>query len=214
MFVKEVLTVLLLSRFGHTVFSDTVPPWSCTTNSPFLSNTSLNPRTNHSPLLHENYGSLIGDGFSGAVRLFHSPTEGDPVAVKTYGEPYPDESEENYISVIKQEYSIAERLWHRNIIATYDLYTDGTNWHQIMEYCPLELQQVVESRKLQQNEIDCIFRGTVDGVAYMHSMGVAHLDLKLTNIMLTSDGTPKIIDFGSAVSLHSPRNPSMALSEG
>ena len=83
-----------------------------------------------------------------------------------------------------------------------------------MGYCPSELQQVVESSKLQQNEIDCIFKGVVEGVAYMHSIGVAHLDLKLTNIMLTLDGTPKIIDFGSAVSFHSQKSPSMTLTEG
>lgn len=83
-----------------------------------------------------------------------------------------------------------------------------------MEYCPFELQQVVESCKLQQNEVDWIFREIVEGVAYMHGIGVAHLDLKLTNVMLATDGTPKIIDFGSSVSFHSQRNSPTTLTEG
>lgn len=51
---------------------------------------------------------------------------------------------------------------------------------------------------MPQNEIDCIFKGIVEGVGYMHSNSIAHLDLKLSNIMLSLGGSPKIIDFGSA----------------
>ena len=37
------------------------------------------------------------------------------------------------------------------------------------------------------------------GVHHCHSRGVAHRDLKLENVLIASDGTCKLCDFGSAV---------------
>lgn len=188
-----------MSQFGHTFFSDTVPPWSCVQPHFVLPNTCLNPSVNLSPLVHENSGSWVGEGLSGGVRVFFSSASDRSVAVKTYREPLENESEEKYVSVIQHEYSIAKRLQHPNIVVAYDLYTDGIDWHQIMEYCPFQLQEEVKSRKMSQNEVDCVFKGIVEGVEYMHNNMIAHLDLKLSNIMLSLNGSPKIIDFGSAV---------------
>lgn len=46
---------------------------------------------------------------------------------------------------------------------------------------------------------DKIKKGIVNGVKYMHSIAIIHMDLKPMNILLTSDGTPKIIDFGFSI---------------
>lgn len=194
----KVLAFFLMSQLGYAFFSDAVPPWSCVQTDSALYSTCLNPRVNPSPLVHENSGSWIGDGFSSLVRVFFSANDRS-VAVKTFGEPLENESDDDYVSVIQQEYSIAKRLQHPNIVATYDLYTDGMNWHQIMEYYPIQLPELVHSHELSQHEVDCIFKGIVEGVGYMHNNGIAHLDLKLSNVMLSLNGSPKIIDFGSAV---------------
>lgn len=42
------------------------------------------------------------------------------------------------------------------------------------------------------------FRQLIEGVEYLHSHGIAHLDLKLENLMLSADFTLKIIDFDQA----------------
>lgn len=212
--LAKVLAILLMSQSGHTFFSDAVPPWSCIQTESVLFNTCLNPGVNTSPLVHENSGSWIGYGFSGAVRVFSLFPNESLVAVKTYNEPLENESEDDYVSVIQHEYSIAERLQHPNVVTTYDLYTDGVDWHLIMEYCPVQLQEVVKSRKMSQNEVNCIFKGIVEGVGYMHDNSVAHLDLKLSNIMLSLDGSPKIIDFGSAVLFETPNKSSPAVIQG
>jgi serine/threonine protein kinase len=44
----------------------------------------------------------------------------------------------------------------------------------------------------------------VEGVKYLHELGIIHRDLKLENIMMSSnneDAIPKIVDFGLATSL-------------
>ena len=39
-------------------------------------------------------------------------------------------------------------------------------------------------------------RMILDGVEYMHSKHICHMDLKLDNTMLTPNGTLKLVDFG------------------
>ena len=43
-----------------------------------------------------------------------------------------------------------------------------------------------------------LFRQAVEGLRFMHQTGVAHLDIKLENIMIKDDGTLIFIDFGLA----------------
>ena len=43
-----------------------------------------------------------------------------------------------------------------------------------------------------------IFRGIIRGLTYMHSQGIAHLDLDVYNIAIDKENTPRILDFGSS----------------
>ena len=47
-------------------------------------------------------------------------------------------------------------------------------------------------------QVQKIFRQVIAGVAHMHSKGMAHRDLKLDNILVSSDDKVKLIDFGFA----------------
>ena len=73
-----------------------------------------------------------------------------------------------------------------------------------MEYAPYDLFSVVMSGKMSRPEIYCVFRQIVDGVNYLHSMGLAHRDLKLDNCVMTPDHIVKLIDFGTATVFHYP----------
>jgi len=75
---------------------------------------------------------------------------------------------------------------------------------QIMEYAPYDLFSVVMSGKMNRPEIYCVFRQIIDGVNYLHSMGLAHRDLKLDNCVMTTDNIVKLIDFGTATVFHYP----------
>ena len=73
-----------------------------------------------------------------------------------------------------------------------------------MEYAPYDLFSVVMSGKMSRPEIYCVFKQIIDGVNYLHEMGLAHRDLKLDNCVMTSDNIVKLIDFGTATVFHYP----------
>jgi len=73
-----------------------------------------------------------------------------------------------------------------------------------MEYAPYDLFSVVMSQKMCRPEIYCVFRQICEGVDYLHSIGLAHRDLKLDNCVMTTSNVVKLIDFGTATVFHYP----------
>uniref|UniRef100_A0ACD5W3H2 Uncharacterized protein n=1 Tax=Avena sativa TaxID=4498 RepID=A0ACD5W3H2_AVESA len=68
----------------------------------------------------------------------------------------------------------------------------------VEEYMPNgTLSEVVDgsSQQLDWSTVFRIIRGIAEGVAYIHTKGAVHLDLKPANILLDSDMNPKICDF-------------------
>jgi serine/threonine protein kinase len=66
-------------------------------------------------------------------------------------------------------------------------YVDGV---PIKDYCA--------NRRLDLPEILQVFYRVCSAVAYAHRNLIVHRDLKPTNILVTNDGTPRLIDFGIA----------------
>lgn len=197
---QSFIVMLLLLDCINAFFTDTVPPWSCSTFRPIPLNTCLSHAVHSSPLLQHSSGTLLGHGFSGAVHSFPAFGSHPALAVKTFASQNPGEDTDTYLSPILNEYNLASLLSHHpGIIKTYDLFTDGQHWHQSMEYAPFRLQDLVTGGKLSKDEVDCVFAEIFDVVNYMHGLGVAHLDLKMSNVMVGEDGRVRVIDFGSAV---------------
>lgn len=120
-------------------------------------------------------------------------------AVKQFRPRRTGESEREYEKKVRAEFSVGACLKHVNVIETVDIVCDHGHYYEVMEYAPYDLFAVVMSAKMLRPEVYCVFRQICDGVAYLHSLGLAHRDLKLDNCVLTKGDVVKLIDFGTAV---------------
>ncbi|EGV62290.1 Pkinase-domain-containing protein [Yamadazyma tenuis ATCC 10573] len=180
------------------------------TSSQLLHHASQSSAGNHgkapftddeSPLV-QKYGKIgkeLGSGAGGSVKLIIRPSDSKTFAVKEFRPRRNTESLKDYTRKCTAEYCIGSTLKHPNIIKTIDIIHENNRYYEIMEYAPIDFFAVVMSGEMSRQEINCCLKQIIEGVAYLHSLGLAHRDLKLDNCVLTEDGILKIIDFGSAV---------------
>ncbi|GJE90849.1 Pkinase-domain-containing protein [Phanerochaete sordida] len=175
--------------------------------SPSLSVPSLSSATQvHLSKKYGKWGRVLGSGAGGTVRLIKASAKhgGTIYAVKEFRPKRQGESEREYQKKVTAEFCVGSTLKHKNIIETVDIVSDHGHYYEVMEYAPYDLFSVVMSGKMTRPEIYCVFRQICDGVEYLHSLGLAHRDLKLDNCVMTSDNIVKLIDFGTATVFHYP----------
>jgi serine/threonine protein kinase/tetratricopeptide (TPR) repeat protein len=103
----------------------------------------------------------------------------------------------------RHERQILANLNHPNIATLLDGGTtdDGLPYF-VMEYVDgLPIDEFCDSKRLTLVERLRMFQGVCDAVQYAHANRVVHRDLKPSNILVTSSGTPKLLDFGIAKAL-------------
>lgn len=105
-------------------------------------------------------------------------------------------------NLIQTEISIHSRMKHKNIAEFYRLIEDHKRLFIVMQLCGTQTLnhfcRQFNGKKLNEEQAYAVFSQIARGVKYMHDMGVAHRDLKLTNILIDEEYTVKIIDFGFA----------------
>lgn len=143
-------------------------------------------------------GRVLGSGAGGKVRLMKRHEDGVIFAVKEFRERYSYETPKEYVKRLTAEFCVGSTLHHGNVIETLDILQEKERWYQVMEYGPYDLFAIVMTGKMSRPEITCCFLQILNGVTYLHSMGLAHRDLKLDNVVVSDRGIMKIIDFGSS----------------
>lgn len=144
------------------------------------------------------FGKMLGSGAGGSVRLMRRSNDGVTFAVKEFRARHSYETEREYAKKVTAEFCIGSTLHHGNIIETLDIIHERGKWYEVMEYCPYDLFATVMTGKMSREEVACAFAQILSGVTFLHSMGLAHRDLKLDNVVINEHGILKIIDFGSA----------------
>ena len=141
-------------------------------------------------------GKVIGKGAFGKVNLAIHRLTGKFVALKSIHKTFMND-ESSYKKVM-QEYNILKRARHQNIVRLYESFETETHIVYVMEVCGGGdlLTFVRRRRKLKEDNAKFIFRQIIQGIQYVHTKGVLHRDIKMDNILLTSEGDVKICDFG------------------
>ena len=160
-------------------------------------------------ILAQKYGKLgktLGAGAGGSVKILVRPSDNAIFAVKEFRPRKTSESIKEYAKKCTAEFLVGSSLHHPNVVQTMDVFSDSkqNKYFEVMEYLPVDFFAVVMTGKMSRGEINCCFKQICAGVHYLHSMGLAHRDLKLDNCCMNDQGILKLIDFGSAVIFRYP----------
>jgi serine/threonine protein kinase len=107
---------------------------------------------------------------------------------------------QHLLSRFRNERQTLAQLDHPNIVKLLD----GGSTQEglpflVMDYvegCPID--DYCDQHKLCIDDRLQVFTKVCEAVQYAHQHGVVHRDLKPANILVTADGTPKLLDFGIA----------------
>ncbi|CBZ25395.1 putative protein kinase [Leishmania mexicana MHOM/GT/2001/U1103] len=106
---------------------------------------------------------------------------------------------------VLQEYTVLTELSHPNIVRVVAFMVMKETARIYMEWMPSgSLQDVLRHHPrgvLREGVVRRYARDVVSGLAYLHSRGVIHRDVKPANMLLSSDGTVKLTDFGTSLVL-------------
>lgn len=100
----------------------------------------------------------------------------------------------------RREVQAAAQLSHPNIVTSHDAEQTGDLHFLVMEFVEgTDLAKVVQQRAPLSVETVCDWIAqAATGLQHAHDCGLVHRDVKPHNLMVTSDGTVKILDFGLA----------------
>ncbi|KAJ7398057.1 Myosin-IIIb [Pitangus sulphuratus] len=153
----------------------------------------------------------IGKGTYGKVYKVANKKDGSLAAVKIL-DPVSDVDEE-----IEAEYNILQFLPnHPNVVRFYgmfykaDQYVGGQLW-LVLELCNGgSVTELVKGllkcgRRLDEAIISYILYGALLGLQHLHNNRIIHRDVKGNNILLTTEGGVKLVDFGVSAQLTSTR---------
>uniref|UniRef100_A0A452TMW6 Mitogen-activated protein kinase kinase kinase kinase n=1 Tax=Ursus maritimus TaxID=29073 RepID=A0A452TMW6_URSMA len=106
-------------------------------------------------------------------------------------------------SLIQQEIFMVKECKHCNIVAYFGSYLSREKLWICMEYCGGgSLQDIYHvTGPLSELQIAYVCRETLQGLAYLHTKGKMHRDIKGANILLTDHGDVKLADFGVAAKI-------------
>ena len=157
----------------------------------------------------DRHGYFYGDykvlyviGAGTFARVYRAEKKGDNsgevYAVKVLRKRFRDEVKE--LEQFLREGSMGLKLRHPHIVSIVDVVPDVRNPLLVMEFVEGQnLRELVRIRgKLPADLALRLMYEISSGLAYAASLGIAHRDLKLSNVLISTEGKAKLVDFGLA----------------
>ena len=142
---------------------------------------------------------LVGAGsFARVYRAVHRET-GEIVAVKVLRKRY-SEKPSDYKPFVR-EGLLGKSLDHPNIVHIMDVFSDKQVHFIVMEFVEgRNLQQFLKIRqKVDQADALRLMIDITSGLQHAFERTMTHRDLKVSNVLVASNGMAKLVDFGLAV---------------
>ena len=152
-------------------------------------------------LVVNNYIILhsLGKGSYGEVRLSRKKDSNELYAVKIVNKRKNASNALTYNDDIKTEVAIMKKLKHENCVSLYEVMDDPKvkKLYLVMEYMQGgDLMQIMGGKAMKEQDIWDITVQLIRGIRYLHQNNIIHGDLKPQNLLVSSNGTIKIGDFG------------------
>ncbi|MDW8223636.1 MAG: serine/threonine-protein kinase [Gemmatales bacterium] len=142
----------------------------------------------------------IAAGTFGRVFRAEDPNNGQAVAIKVLRRRWTEDK--NVVELFIREACLGMSLKHPNIVQTLMVDHDkATDQHfMVMEFVEGgNLRDMLTIRKrFDVAETLRLLEDMASGLAYAFSRGITHRDLKPSNVLLSAQGTAKLVDFGLA----------------
>ncbi|XP_007908878.1 serine/threonine-protein kinase PLK4 isoform X2 [Callorhinchus milii] len=149
--------------------------------------------------------TLLGKGSFACVYKAKSVSTGVEVAIKMIDKKIMHKV--GMVQRIRNEVEIHCQLKHPSILELYNYFEDNNYVYLVLEMCHNgEMSRYLKNRKaaFSEDESRHLMHQIVTGMLYLHSHGILHRDLTLSNLLLTGDMNVKIADFGLAAQLKMP----------
>lgn len=145
----------------------------------------------------------IGQGAFATVKKAIERSTGDSYAVKIINRRRAIHAGgKGAMAGVNRELQILRQLDHPNIVRLKSFYEDVENYYLVMELVPGGdlMDFVAANGAIGEDATQVITKQILDGIAYVHRLGISHRDLKPDNILIMQDDPiiVKITDFGLA----------------
>ncbi|TWU41728.1 serine/threonine-protein kinase [Novipirellula artificiosorum] len=139
---------------------------------------------------------LIGAGTF--ARVYRASKDDKVFAVKVLRKRFRDEPKE--LEQFLREGRMGLKLRHPNIVSIYDVVPDIRHPFLVMEFVEGQtLRELVKVRgKLPADLALKLIYDVCSGLSHAAQLGISHRDLKLSNVLISTDGKAKLVDFGLA----------------
>jgi eukaryotic-like serine/threonine-protein kinase len=142
--------------------------------------------------------SYLGEGGMGTVYRASDTMLGRDVALKMlHGTLI---SQPQFLDRFKKEARILAQLLHPNIAVIYNFIGQDNNHFMVMEYVEGNNLDTLlrQYKQIPYEMVVPIFLQVLEGLHHAHKKRIFHRDIKPSNLILTPDGTVKLMDFGIA----------------